>query len=88
MKSNTKMLQTVKAEVDVDGTVRLLEPLHITQTSPALVTLLDTENGTARPKGNALAVLQFLQENELAESALPTAEEMEAQILEARESWG
>lgn len=44
------MLQTVKAEVRVDGTVRLLEPLHVTQTSPAIVTLLGTENGTIPPQ--------------------------------------
>jgi hypothetical protein len=82
------MLQTVKAEVSIDGNVRLLEPLRVTQTSPAIVTLLNTENGSTKPKkGNALAVLQFLQENQLPESSLPTAEEMEAQILEARESW-
>jgi hypothetical protein len=81
------MLQTARAEVSVDGTVRLLEPLHVTRTSSAIVTLLNTESDAAKPKGNALAVLQFLQENELPESALPTAEEMEAQILEARESW-
>lgn len=82
------MLQTVKAEVSIDGNVRLLEPLHITQTSPAIVTLLNSENGYAKPKkGNALAVLQFLRENRLPESALPTADEIEAQILEARESW-
>ncbi|HQR36213.1 MAG TPA: hypothetical protein PLK30_26045, partial [Blastocatellia bacterium] len=78
------MLQTVKAEVRADGTVRLLEPLHVTQTSPAIVTLLSTENGTIPPKGNVLAVLQFLRENRLPESALPTADEIEAQILEAR----
>ncbi len=81
------MLQTVRAEVSIDGSVRLLEPLHVTQTSPAIVTLLSTANDTATPQGNALAVLQFLRENRLPESALPTAEEMEAQILEARESW-
>ena len=82
------MLQTVQAEVSIDGNVRLLEPLHITQTSPAIVTLLNTENGYTKPnKGNALAVLQFLQENRLPESALPTTDEIEAQILEARESW-
>ncbi|MBS1789433.1 MAG: hypothetical protein JST85_17035 [Acidobacteria bacterium] len=82
------MLQTVRAEVSVDGSVRLLEPLHVTETSPAIVTLLNPENGNAKPKkGNALAMLQFLEENQLPESFLPTAEEMEAQILEARESW-
>jgi len=82
------MLQTVRAEVSVDGSVRLLEPLHVTQTSPAIVTLLNSENGDAKSKkGNALAMLQFLEENQLPESFLPTAEEMEAQILEAREAW-
>jgi hypothetical protein len=75
------MLQTVKAEVTVDGKVRLLEPLHVTETSPAIVTLLNSENGYAKPKkGNVLTMLQFLQENQLPESSLPTAEEMEAQI--------
>lgn len=81
------MLQTVKAEVDVGGNVRLLEPLHVTQTSPALVTLLDTPNGTASLQGNAAAVLQFLQENRLPEAARPTAAEIEAHIQEAREAW-
>lgn len=82
------MLQTVKAEVTVDGRVRLLEPLHVTQTSPAIVTLLNSENGYAKPqKGNVLTMLQFLQDNELPGTSLPTAEEMEAQISEARESW-
>lgn len=83
------MLQTVKAEVGIDGKVRLLEPLHVTQPSPAIVTLLNTEieNDATKPKGNALAILQFLHENRLPAGALPTVEEIEAQILEARESW-
>ena len=82
------MLQTVRAEVSIDGQVHLLEPLHVTQTSPAIVTLLNTENGYAKPqKGNAQTMLQFLEENRLPESALPTTDEIEAQILEARESW-
>jgi hypothetical protein len=81
------MLQTVRAEITVDGNVRLLEPLHITRTSPALVTLLEAENGSVNPKGNAAVVLQFLRENRLPETARPTADEIEAQISEARESW-
>ena len=81
------MLPTVKAEVDTDGTVRLLEPLRVTKISRALVTLLDTENVAAGPKGNAAEVLKFLRENRLPEYARPGAEEIEAQILEARESW-
>ena len=35
------MLQTVQAEVDVDGNVRLLEPLRVTKPTRALAPLLD-----------------------------------------------
>ncbi len=35
------MLQTVEAEVDVDGNVHWLEPVQITKTTRALVTLLN-----------------------------------------------
>jgi hypothetical protein len=81
------MLQTVKAEVDVNGNVRLLEPLSVTKTSPALVTLLDTENDSGSIKGNVAEVLKFLREYRLPEEARPKAEEIEARIVEMRESW-
>ena len=81
------MLQTARAEVSIDGTVHLLEPLHITQTSPAIVTLLNTENSDAQPKGNAMAMLEFLRANRLPAAAQPTAEEIEAHVQEARDSW-
>jgi hypothetical protein len=80
------MLQTVRAEVDVDGNVRLLEPLNVTKTSPALVTLLDTENGSGSLKGNVIELLKFLRENRLPEEARPKVEEIEARITEMRES--
>lgn len=35
------MLQTVEALVDETGNVRLLEPLHLSSTRRALVTILD-----------------------------------------------
>ncbi len=35
------MLQTVEAEVDVHGTVRLLTPVKVTRTTRAVLTLLD-----------------------------------------------
>lgn len=38
------MLQTVEAEMDVNGDIRLLKPLHVTATRRVLVTLLP-ENG-------------------------------------------
>jgi hypothetical protein len=35
------MLQTIEAEVDVNGNVRLLEPVQLTKTTRAVLTLLD-----------------------------------------------
>ncbi len=81
------MLQTAEAEINVDGSVRLLEPLQARKTSRALVVLLDKDNGVSRQRGNAAEVLKFLRENRLPESARPTADEIEAQIANARESW-
>ena len=40
-----------------------------------------------KPKGNGAQIQKFLQENRLPEGARPTAEEIEAQIMDARESW-
>ena len=37
------MLQTVKAVIDENGVVRLLEPVHLSGSSRALVTILDRE---------------------------------------------
>ncbi len=77
------MLTTVKAEVEVGGNVRLLEPLEVTKTTKALVTLLE-ENGNRK---DAKGVLDFLKKNRLPEVSRRTAEEIDAQIEEARNSW-
>ena len=81
------MLQTAEAEISVDGSVRLLEPLQVRKTSRVLVVLLDKENGVVRQRGNTADVLKFLRENRLPESARPTADEIEAQVMDVRESW-
>ncbi len=39
------MLTTVEAEIDVNGNVRLLEPLKVERKSRAILTLLDDDNG-------------------------------------------
>jgi hypothetical protein len=52
-----------------------------------LVTLLDTEHVSVGQNGNVADVLRFLQEHRLPDEARPSAEEIEAHILEARESW-
>lgn len=46
------MLTTVNAEVDVGGNVRILEPLEVSRTMRAIVTLLD-DNGNGDKAGNA-----------------------------------
>lgn len=39
------MLTTVEAEINVDGSVRLLEPIKVGKKSRAILTLLNDENG-------------------------------------------
>lgn len=81
------MLQTVEAEIEINGVVRLLEPLRITKKTRAIVTLLEETSVEKKEEGNSKSILEFLQNNRLPESARQTIEEIEAQILEARESW-
>ena len=79
------MLQTVEAELDVNGQIRLLEPLHVTKPSRVLVTLLQETNSASQSKGNAAVALKFLRENRLPDATRPSVEEIEAQITEVRE---
>jgi len=43
------MLTTVEAEIDVNGNVRLLEPLKVERKSRAILTLLDDDKGKRKP---------------------------------------
>lgn len=81
------MLQTVEAEINRDGSIRLLEPLYVSKTSRALVIVLDAETPSVTRTSNAKEVLKFLRENPLPENARPSADAIEAHIAEARESW-
>ncbi|OAD20409.1 hypothetical protein THIOM_003893 [Candidatus Thiomargarita nelsonii] len=38
------MLQTIEAVIDIGGQIRLLEPIKLTKTKRALVTLLNNED--------------------------------------------
>ncbi len=78
------MLTTVKAEIDVGGDIRLLEPVKVTKTTRAIVTLLEGGNGS---QSNAEKMSAFLQKPEFKNRKSYSAEEIEAQIREARESW-
>lgn len=43
------MLTTIEAEIDVNGTVTLLEPIKLTKKSRAIVTVLENGNGPKKP---------------------------------------
>ena len=79
------MLRTVEAEIKPDGTVTLLEPVEVRETARALVTVM--ENGNGAKRGNVAAMLEFLRNNRLPAESRRSAEEIEAQILENRNSW-
>lgn len=82
------MLQTVEAEIDVDGKIELLEPVRVTRKTRAIVTLLEEKNGEKQEeKGNSEKILEFLRSPEFANRKSYSAEEIEAQIDEARNSW-
>jgi hypothetical protein len=81
------MLRTIEAEIEVGGSIRLLEPIEVNKTTRAIVTLLDETIDVNESKGHAADVLKFLRANRLPKDAYPNADEIEAQISEARESW-
>ena len=82
------MLQTVEGIVDVDGQIRWLEPLRVAKPSRVLITLLPDTNGSrVEPEGNIAALQAFLQNPEFVNRPLGSAEEIEAQIQEMRNSW-
>ncbi len=81
------MLQTVEAELDVNGNVRLLEPLPVNATSRVIVTLLETKPQAAPVKGTGAALLDLLNSPKFVNRKSYSAEEIEAQIEEYRNSW-
>ena len=80
------MLDRLEAVVDINGNVRLLEPLQLSKPQRAIVTLLNEPSELPNRKGTAADLLKFLKENRLPQNSRPSAEEIEAQITEARES--
>ena len=79
------MLRTVEAEIKSDGSVTLLGPVEVKNTARALVTVL--ENGNGAENGNVSAVLRLMQSPEFKNRRSYPAEQIEAQIEEARNSW-
>ncbi len=81
------MLQTVEAEIDVNGKIELLEPLRVSKKSRAIVTVLEESNGNAEGRENSKKILELLRTPEFVNRKSYSAEEIEAQIEEARNSW-
>lgn len=81
------MLQTVEAEIDVSGQIRLLEPLRVSKKSRAIVTVLEESSGNEEEKGNSKKILELLKSPEFANRKSFSDKEIEAQIKEARNSW-
>lgn len=82
------MLQTVEGIIDVDGQIRWLEPLHVAKPSRVLITLLPDTNGSpVEPEGNIAALQTFLQSPEFVHRPVGSAEEIDANIQEMRNSW-
>jgi hypothetical protein len=81
------MLQAVEAELDVNGNVRLLEPLPVKATSRVIVMLLETKPQAQPIKGTGAALLELLNSPDFVNRKSYSAEEIDAQIEEMRNSW-
>lgn len=81
------MLTTVEAEIDVNGNVRLLEPLKLSKKSRAIVTILDKTNGNPENDSNENTIIELLKNPEFANRKSYPAEEMEVRIEDLRNSW-
>ncbi|MEO6724679.1 MAG: hypothetical protein ABIU20_05170 [Blastocatellia bacterium] len=80
------MLQTIEAEIDVNGTVHLREPIQISRPTRALVTVLE-DTTPVTGTGNVAELLKLLRSPEFVNRKSYSAEEIEAQIQENRDSW-
>jgi len=78
------MLTTIEAEIDVNGNVRLLEPLKLKKKSRAIVTVLDER---IEPQKQPNLITELLKTPEFANRKSYSVETIETQIEELRNSW-
>jgi hypothetical protein len=81
------MLTTIEAEIDVKGNVKFLEPFKITKTSRAIVTILDAQNTPELGKGDRIQLSELLKSPEFVNRKSYSADEIDSQIEETRNSW-
>lgn len=80
-------MQTIAAEIDEKGVVRLLESVTIRRRTRAIVTLLDEPAPESNGYSNSSAALDFLRSNRLEDQTRISDSAIEEQIIEARDSW-
>lgn len=81
------MLQTVEAEVDANGEVRLLEPVRVHKKTRALVTLLENGQNLMPATAQANKLLELLANPDFANRSSYSTAEIETQIEDNRNSW-
>lgn len=82
------MLQAIEAEISPDGRVTLLEPVHLSQSARAVVTILAPIGPDAAPLGSAAALLGVLDSADLDVVAPGDPQCMEREIAANRDAWG
>ena len=55
LRAEVEMIRTVEAEIDEHGNVRLLEPVQLSSSHPALVTILENRIASPRPESALLS---------------------------------
>ena len=81
------MLQAIEAEISRDGQVTLLEPIILSGTARAIVTILAPIGHLGPAKGNGRALLQSLDSLALAGAPNDDPARMEDEIATNRNAW-
>jgi len=82
------MLRAIEVIIEPDGVIRLLETLHVTIPTRAVLTLLEAQPQSERPdKATGTDILQFLQNYPLPPEHRRSAVEIDRQISEERTGW-
>ncbi len=82
------MLQAIEAEISPDGTVTLLEPVHLAHRARAVVTILAPIDDAAPERGSGKALLSILDSPDFATAQPGDPDRMEREIASNRDAWG
>lgn len=78
------MLTTIEAEIDVDGNIKLLEPLKVKKKSRVIITLLDSANVSAQTLSSAESIEKIDWNDEAAlRAAFAELEDEERELANA-----